>query len=71
MAEKPEYVDLIGDATQQRRRTPPRKIIAKPEVVQEERRLSNWPPGRLAKWRLETFAPWKLAVKNWQLKDWF
>jgi hypothetical protein len=70
MANKPQFVDLIRDATPQRPRTSPRKIIAKPEPVKEERRLSNWPPGRLAKWRLETLMSWKLNLKNWQLKDW-
>ncbi|XUM23524.1 hypothetical protein ACRAVF_09520 [Bradyrhizobium oligotrophicum S58] len=70
MANKPEYVDLIRDATRQRRKTPPAKIIAQPEAPKEERRLSNWPPGRFAKWRLETLVPWRLSVKNWQFKDW-
>jgi len=33
MANKPEYVDLIGEATRQHRRRAPRlHIIAKPEV---------------------------------------
>ncbi len=72
VANKPEFVDLIRDATRQRRRTRPRKIIARPEVVEkEEKRLSNWPPGHFAKWRLATLVPWKLTVKNWQFKDWF
>ena len=44
MADKPEFVDLIRDATRQRRRTPPAKIIAKPEAPKDERRLSSWPP---------------------------
>jgi hypothetical protein len=68
MANKPEFVDLIRDATRQRRRTPPPKIIAKPEV-KDERRLSNWPPSRFAR-RLENLLPWKLNLKNWQFKDW-
>ncbi len=49
---------------------PPRKIIAKPEPVKDKRRLSNWPPGRLAKWRLEALVPWKLMQKAWQFKNW-
>lgn len=68
MANKPEFVDLISEATPQRRRTPAAKIVAKPEV-KEERRLSNWPPSRVAR-RLENLLPWKLNLKNWQLKDW-
>jgi hypothetical protein len=70
MANKPEFVDLIRDATRQRRREPPRKIIAKPEVVTDEGRLSRWPPTRFARWRLAALVPWKLNVKNWQFKDW-
>jgi hypothetical protein len=68
MADKPEFVDLIGDATPQRRRTPPPKIIAQPEV-KDERRLSNWPPSRFLR-RLENLLPWKVNLKDWQLKDW-
>jgi hypothetical protein len=70
MANKPQYVDLIRDATPQRRKSPPRRIIAKREPAKEERRLSNWPPGRFAKWRLETLVPWKLMQKAWQFKSW-
>jgi len=68
MADKPEFVDLIQDATPQRRRAPPRKIVAKPEV-KDERRLSNWPPSRFLR-RLENLLPWKVNLKEWQLKDW-
>jgi hypothetical protein len=70
MANKPEYVDLIRDATRQRRKPPPRRIIAKAEPAKEERRLSNWPPSRFAR-RLENLLPWKLNLKDWQFKDWF
>jgi hypothetical protein len=69
MANKPQFVDLIRDATPQRRKSP-RRIVAKREPVKEERRLSNWPPGRFAKWRLETLVPWKLMQKAWQFKSW-
>jgi hypothetical protein len=69
MADKPQFVDLIRDATPQRKRTPPRKIVARPEV-KEERRLSNWPPSRFAR-RLENLLPWKLNLRDWQVKDWF
>ena len=47
MADKTQFVALLRDATPQRKRTPPRKIVARPEV-KEERRLSNWPPSRFA-----------------------
>jgi hypothetical protein len=77
MANKPEFVDLIGDATQQKRR--PREetpIVLKSlfnepeEQLQPEKRLSNWPPGRVAQWRLENITPWKMKVKAWKIKDW-
>lgn len=70
MSDKPEFVDLIKAATPQRRKAPPKRIIAQPEVKQEKR-LSNWPPGNLAKWRLETLVAWKLKMKNWEFKNWF
>ena len=45
MANKPEYVDLISEATRQhRRRATPLRIVAKPEV-EETSKLSRWPPA--------------------------
>ncbi|WP_024514838.1 hypothetical protein [Bradyrhizobium sp. Tv2a-2] len=76
MADKSRYVDLIGDATRQkRRRREESHVVAKtvfdePEEPQPERRLSNWPPARFAKWRLENITPWKMKVKGWTYKDW-
>ena len=75
MASKPEYVDLIRDATQQRRRRVEIRVVKRvieesEESPQPERRLSNWPPGRFAQWRLENLAAWKLKVKAWKFKDW-
>ena len=74
MANKPQYVDLIGDATRQNRRRREarfvKRVIDEPEEPQEERRLSNWPPGRFAQWRLEKLTPWKLKLKGWKFKDW-
>ena len=66
MADKPEFVDMISEATKQHRRVMPR--VAK-KAVKETSRLSHWPPERWAQWRLETLTPWKL--KGWKLKDWF
>ncbi|HZR87341.1 MAG TPA: hypothetical protein VFB02_11075 [Bradyrhizobium sp.] len=77
MANKPEYVDLISDATRQkRRRREEAHVVAKTvfddpeEAPQPERRLSNWPPGRIAQWRMENLSAWKMKVKGWKLKDW-
>ena len=67
MADKPEFVDTIGEATKQRyRRAMPRPVK---KVVKETSRLSHWPPERWVQWRLETLTPWKLRA--WKLKDWF
>ncbi|MGZ5873609.1 MAG: hypothetical protein ACXWKP_16010 [Bradyrhizobium sp.] len=67
MADKPEFVDMIGEATQQKwRRVMPRVVKA---VVKEEiSRLSHWPPDRWVQWRMENLTPWKL--KPWKIKDW-
>jgi hypothetical protein len=66
VADKPEFVDMISEATQQsRRRVAPR--VVEP-VVEERSRLSHWPPDRYEQWRLETLTPWK--VKSWKFKDW-
>ncbi len=61
MADKPEYVDIIREATRQvRRRYTPR--VEEPEV-KEKSRLSRWPPDHWVQWRIAKFAPWKL--KPW------
>jgi hypothetical protein len=65
MADKPEFVDLVSEATQQRRRRVMPRVVAK--VVKETSRLSHWPPDRWVQWRLENFTPWKL--KPWNIRD--
>ncbi|WP_375157979.1 hypothetical protein [Bradyrhizobium sp. RDT46] len=68
MANKPEYVDLISEATRQhRRRAVPLRIVAKPEV-EETSRLSRWPPAMFKQWKLDTLMQWKAS--SWKLKDW-
>lgn len=68
MANKPEYVDLINEATRQHRRHATRlRIVAKPEV-EETSRLSRWPPAMFRQWKVENLMPWKSA--SWKLKDW-
>jgi hypothetical protein len=73
MATKPQFVDLISEATQQNRRRAQvraiRRVVADVEE-KPERRLSNWPPTRFALWRLESLTPWKLKLKAWTFKDW-
>jgi hypothetical protein len=68
MADKPEYVDLISEATKQHWRRQSRRVV-EPEA-KEEKRLSNWPPTRFEQWRLENLTPWKLSLKSWRFKDW-
>ena len=67
MAEKPEFVDMISEATRQSRRRAHRPSLVKPEV-KERSRISHWPPDRMVQWRLENLTPWKL--KSWKFKDW-
>lgn len=65
MADKPEFVDMISEATRQtRRRVMPR---FEAPVVKERSRLSHWPPERWKQWRIETLMPWKL--KPWRTDD--
>jgi hypothetical protein len=63
VADKPEFVDTIGDATRQYRRRSMLRVTIEPEV-KERSRLSHWPPQRYVDWRTETFKPWKL--KPWK-----
>ena len=62
MADKPEFVDLISEATQQSRRRFEPRLDA--PVVKERSRLGHWPPERWSQWRMETLTPWKL--KPWR-----
>ena len=67
MADKPEYVDLISDATRQNRRNAARIVDLDPVVSKKTSRLGHR-SERFEAWRLETFTPWKL--KTWKFKDW-
>jgi hypothetical protein len=65
VADKPEFIDMIRDATRQSRRSFMPRVV-EPEV-KEKSRLSHWPPQRWVDWRMETFKPWKL--KPWKTDD--
>jgi hypothetical protein len=67
MADKPELVDMISEATHQSRRRVMPRVVA-PAEVKETSRLSHWPPDRWTQWRMETLTPWRL--KSWKFKDW-
>ena len=64
MADKPEFVDMISEATRQVRRRIVRRAVD-PEV-KETSRLGHR-SDRMEQWRMETFTPWKL--KPWD-RDW-
>lgn len=66
MADKPEFVDMISEATRQLRRQT-RAVLVEP-TVKERSRMSHWPPDRMVQWRLENLTPWKL--KSWKFKNW-
>jgi hypothetical protein len=67
VADKPEFVDMIGDATRQLRRRAMPRIVDLPPDVKETSRLSHR-SDRLEQWRLENLTPWK--IKSWKFKDW-
>ena len=64
MADKPEYVDMIGDATRQSRRNVSRVVDLAPVAPKDTSRLSHWPPDSVDQWRIETLTPWK--IKPWK-----
>jgi hypothetical protein len=66
MADKPEFVDMISEATHQVRRRIVRRAVE--PVVKETSRLSRWPTDRWEQWRIETLTPWKL--RPWKFKNW-
>jgi hypothetical protein len=66
VSDKPEFVDMISEATRQVRRRVTASV-AEP-VVEERSRLGHWPPVRYEQWRLENLTPWKL--KSWKFKNW-
>jgi hypothetical protein len=66
MTDKPEFVDMIGEATRQKYRRAMPRVVKK--VAKEESKLSHWPPEHVLQWRMENLTPWK--IRRWQLKDW-
>jgi hypothetical protein len=73
MAEKPEFVDVISEATRQhRRRAMPLDIDPMPGSTgsaKERSRMAHTPP-RLERWRDETLTPWKITLKSWKFVNW-
>ena len=73
MADKPVFVDLIGEATRQnRRRAMPVDVDPLPSSgsgSRERSRMASTPP-RLERWRMETLTPWKIKMKSWKFVNW-
>jgi hypothetical protein len=65
MTDKPEFVDMIGEATRQNRRRA-RPVVVEPEA-KETSRLAHR-SARMEQWRIENLTPWKL--KPWGIKHW-
>jgi len=63
MADKPEYIDLISEATPQIRRRAVPLRSATPEA-EESSRLSRWPPTLIRQWKLENLMRWKSASRK-------
>ena len=72
MADKPEFVDVISEATRQhRRRAMPLDIDPMPgKAGTKERSRMAHTTARLERWRTETLTPWKIKLHPWKFKDW-
>jgi hypothetical protein len=68
VTDKPEYIDMISEATKQVRRRVPRIVDLQTTVTKETSRLGHWPPDHWHQWRMEKLTPWK--IKPWEGKDW-
>ena len=64
MTDKPEYVDMISEATRQSRRHSMSRIVDLQPAPKETSRLSHWPPEHWQQWRLAKLTPWK--IKPWE-----
>jgi hypothetical protein len=69
VADKPEFVDMISEATTQSWRRTKSRIVDLPAAapVKETSRLSHR-SDRVEQWRLENLTPWK--IRSWKFKDW-
>ncbi len=68
MVNKPEYVDLVSEATRQHHRRVAPRIVTRKAEVEETSRLSRWPPAMFREWKLQNLMPWKSAFgkfRNW------
>jgi hypothetical protein len=65
MADKSDFIDMISEATSQKRRRYAPRVI-EPDV-KERSRLSR-PSDRMVQWRLENLTPWR--IKSWKFMNW-
>lgn len=73
MADKPEFVDLISDATRQnRRRAMPVEVDPLPSARGPAKKRSRMAHARpqMERWRDETLTPWKITLKSWKFVNW-
>lgn len=63
MTDKPEYVDMISEATKQVRRRTTQIVDLQTIPTKETSRLGKWPPEHWQQWRMEKLTPWK--IKPW------
>jgi hypothetical protein len=63
MADKPEFVDIISEATKQSRRRPAARMVDLPAPAAKETSRLSHRSERLEQWRVENFTPWK--IKPW------
>ena len=68
MTDKPEFVDMISEATRQN--APPVDAAHRrtPDSVQGNLASRPLAAGSWEQWRMETLTPWK--IKPWGGKDW-
>ena len=63
VADKPEFVDMISEATHQLRR---RRIAARRSAPQGNLASQSLAAGHWEQWRMETLTPWK--IKPWKAR---
>jgi hypothetical protein len=69
MADKPEFVDMISEATRQSRRSTQSRVVdLVPATGRKQTSRLSHRSDRIEQWRLENITPWK--IKSWKFTDW-
>lgn len=68
LANKPEFVDMISEATKQSRRSNQSRMVDLPPAAgaKETSRLAH--RQSIVEWKLENLTPWK--IKPWKFTNW-